>query len=42
MQLIKGVLHVHTLDKYEDAAMHNQVLLCSCTNKVRVCEERTA
>ena len=33
MQLIKGVLHVHTLDKYEDAAMHNQILLCGCSNR---------
>ena len=34
MQVVKGVLHVHTLDKYEDAAIHNAVICCSCTNRI--------
>ncbi|GMH96887.1 hypothetical protein TrST_g13412 [Triparma strigata] len=34
MQLIKGVLHVHTLDKYEDAALHNEIVCCTCTNRL--------
>lgn len=33
MQIVKGVLNVHTLDKYEDAAIHNNVVACGCCNR---------
>jgi hypothetical protein len=34
MQLVKGILNVHTLEKYEDAAIHNHVVVCNCCNRL--------
>ena len=31
---MKGVLNVHTLEKYEDAAIHNKVVVCRCCNRL--------
>jgi hypothetical protein len=34
MQIIKGLLNVTTLDKYEDVVIHNHIVCCKCSNRL--------